>query len=231
MLPVGLVLIFFREFIIVILTNAVVLLVFLAVDFGRTILLELVLQLKVGAFTVSQRLVFLQRNLLIHTIIVRTIVGDVQFTIATHYRQVTTTIETASMLGTYRDEVTMEDIIQRSSRIAKDGRSIVIAFAVRRYITTCKHSIADLYTTLNGIVRIDTTISFLVTSKQVCPFAVSLICWQCIQILCRHILVRSVCNIIVGHTLARLHLQHWCDNNLTVFCQLVIRIIVVIMVW
>ena len=111
-----------------------------------------ILQLKVSTLTVCQLTIFFQSNLLTQSIVVRTIVGDIQFTITTHHRQVTTTVETTRMLGTNRDEVVMIDIIERRCGIAEYGDRVGIALTVRRHVTTGKHSIADMHTAFFHIV-------------------------------------------------------------------------------
>ena len=108
-----------------------------------------IFQLEIGTLTVGQRIVFLQRNLFVHAVVVSTVVGDVQFTIATYHRQVATTIEATRMLGTHGDEVLMVDIVECSRCIAEYRRSVGIGLvAVRRYVTTRKHGIIDMYATL-----------------------------------------------------------------------------------
>ena len=89
-----------------------------------------VFQFEVSTLTVGQLLIFFKGNLLVKSIVVGTIVGDVQFTIATHHRQVTTTIETARMLCTYSDEVVMIDIVQGCRRIAEYGDRVGITLTV-----------------------------------------------------------------------------------------------------
>ena len=115
--------------IILILTDTVILFVGCPVDF-QLLQLELVFQLEVGTFTVGQRLIFRQRDLIVHAIIVSAVVGDVQFTIAVDHRQVATAIQSTSMLRSHGDEVTVEDIIQRCRRIAEYRRGIIIALTV-----------------------------------------------------------------------------------------------------
>ena len=68
-------------------------------------------------------------NLLGNGVVVCSVTGDIQLTIAIDQRQVTITIKTTGMTGTQRDHVTMIDIVDR-------GSSITI---YRHSIGTCRH--------------------------------------------------------------------------------------------
>ena len=116
------------------------------------ILLAQVFQFEVSTLTVGQLLIFFKGNLLVQSIVVGTIVGDVQLTIATYYRKVTTAVETARMLCTYSDEVVMIDIIKCSCGISENGDRVGIALTVRRHVTTSEHGIANMHTALFHIV-------------------------------------------------------------------------------
>ena len=89
-----------------------------------------VFQFEVSTLTVGQLLIFFKGNLLVKSIVVGTIVGDVQLTIATYYREVTTAVETAGMLCTYGDEVVMIDVVQGCRRIAEYGDRVGITLTV-----------------------------------------------------------------------------------------------------
>ena len=80
--PIAYVLIFCRKSIVFIFADAVAYLVVLTTD--GNFLLTQVLQLKVSTLTVGQLAILFQRNLLIQSVVVRTIVGDVQLTVTSH---------------------------------------------------------------------------------------------------------------------------------------------------
>ena len=77
-------------------------------------------------FAVRQVTVFFQGDTTRQTIVVSTIVGDVQLTIAITLRQVTTTIEATGMFGTNGDKVTVIAVIERGCGITKHRGSIRI---------------------------------------------------------------------------------------------------------
>ena len=94
------------------------------------ILLALVLQFEVGTLAVGHFPVLLQCNLRIQSVVVRTIVGNVQLTITTHHRQVATAVQSACMLCTHGDEVVMIDVVERSRGITEHRYSVVVALTV-----------------------------------------------------------------------------------------------------
>ena len=228
LLPKVFSLILFRQCIIVILTDSISYRIWFFIN--SNILLTHIFQLKVSALTVGQCLIFLQRDLIVHTIIVRTIVGDIQLTVTTHHRQVTTAIESTYMFCTYGDEVTVIDIIECGGRVSEYCDGVGKTLSVRRYVTTGKDSIVDMNTTFYGVVVISSTISFFVTSEQISPSAVRLFCRQCIQVFGRHIFIGSIVHTKITNALTRLHLQHRCNNHLTVLCQIAITIFIINMV-
>ena len=83
-------------------------------------------------------------------------------------------------------------------------------------------------TTLHGVVRIDRAVGILFTGKKVSP--VRLIGTQGIQIVGRNVIVRTIVHTIETYALARLNLQHRGNDHLTVFRQIVIRIVIIIVV-
>ena len=192
--------------------------------------LTYILQLEVGTFTIAQRLVFFQRNLLIQTIVVSSVVGDIQLTITTHQRQVTTTIESTSMLRTNSNEVVVIDIIKRSSGITEYRCGIAIALTVRRHVTSGKHSIVDMYATLYLVV-----IRFTARIK-VRPTSICLVSRQGVQIIGRHIIVWMISFLVIpcrwiGYVRTVFpNLQHRSDYHFAVFCQFLIGIIIIIVV-
>ena len=95
---------------------------------GRT----LIFQLEVGALTVGESAIFINTNGLLQSVVVGTIVGDIQFTVAIDHGQVTTTIDTSCMLGTHGDEVTMEYIIERGRGVAVNCRSVGVGLVAVR---------------------------------------------------------------------------------------------------
>ena len=143
-----------------------------------------VFQFEVSTLTVGQLLIFFKGNLLVQSVVVSTIVGDVQLTIATYYREVTTAVETAGMLCTYSDEVVMIDIIKCSCGISENGDRVGIALTVRGNVTTGKHSVADMYTTLFLVIG-----RLLFAHIEVLPSAIALVGRQGVQIFGRNIVV------------------------------------------
>ena len=103
-----------------------------------------VTQLIVVRLTIKKAIIFIDCYFLFNGIVVGTIVGDVQLTIAVNQRQVTIAIQTTSVIGTQRDEVAVIDIIDGSSSIAKHRRCIGIGSRrTCRRVTTGKHRIMD----------------------------------------------------------------------------------------
>ena len=90
----------------------------------------------------------LNSDFLTNTIIVGTIVGDIQSTITIHEGQVTVTIKTTHMVGAQSDEVTVVDIMDRGSSITED-RGGIGKYLIRtcRGVTTGKDSIMNGDTT------------------------------------------------------------------------------------
>ena len=76
--------------------------------------------------TVRQVTVFFQGDTTRQTIVVGTIVRDIQLTIAITLGKVSTTIEATGMFRTNGDKVTMITVIERGRGITKDCRSIGI---------------------------------------------------------------------------------------------------------
>ena len=91
----------------------------------RTILTN-IFQLEVSMLTVRQVTVFFQGDTTRQTIVVGTIVRDVQLTIAITLRQVTTTIQATGMFRTNGDKVTVITVIERCRGITKHRGSIRI---------------------------------------------------------------------------------------------------------
>ena len=126
--PVGCCLKFSWQCVILVLTDTVAMMISLSTD--GDIRLTQVFQFEVSTLTVGQLLIFFKGNLLVQSVVVGTIVGDVQLTIATYYRKVTTAVETAGMLCTYSDEVVMIDVVQGCRRIAEYGNRVGITLTV-----------------------------------------------------------------------------------------------------
>ena len=191
------------------------------------IYLTQILQLKISTFAVGQFIVFFQRNLLIHTIVVGTIVGDVQLTIATHHRQVATAIEAASMLGTHGDKVMMIDIVECCCGITKYSNLVGVGLVtVRRHITTGKYRIIDMHATFNLIIII-----FTFTGKELIPWCGSFfLLLQRVQIFCRYILIRLISFIVIFNGIPWTNLQHGRYHHATVFGQFVFTVSIIVMV-
>ena len=78
-------------------------------------------------------------------IVVGTVVGDVQFTIAVDEGQVAVTIETTGISCSDGDEVTVIYIMDRSRGIAKNRGGISIQRTTTGCdVTTCEYSIVDI---------------------------------------------------------------------------------------
>ena len=91
----------------------------------RTILTN-IFQLEVSMLTVRQVTVFFQGDTTRQTIVVGTIVRDIQLTIAITLGKVSTTIEATGMFGTNGDKVTVIAVIERGCGITKHRGSIRI---------------------------------------------------------------------------------------------------------
>ena len=94
--------------------------------------LTLVFQLEVGTLAVGESTILINANGLLQSVVVGTIIGDVQLTVAVHHREVSTTIDTTRMLRTHGDEVTVVKVIECRCGIAIDGSSIGIALVAVR---------------------------------------------------------------------------------------------------
>ena len=113
------------------------------------------MQLEVGTLTAGEFLVFLNGNLIVESVIVGTIVGNVQLTVTIHHRKVTTTIETTDLLCSHGNEVSIVDIIERSRSITEHCRRIgILFFTTACHIATRKNSIMDSHTALWFIIGI-----------------------------------------------------------------------------
>ena len=91
-----------------------------------TLVGTLISQLIISSLTGGKCFILTNCDFTSDGIVVRTIVSDVQTTIAIHEGQVTITIETTGMASTQRDEVTMIDIVDRCCGITKYRRGIGI---------------------------------------------------------------------------------------------------------
>ena len=137
-----------------------------------TILNTLVAQFIIGLLTFKKCRICLIRHFLLilfleEIVIVRTIVGNVQSTIAVNLGQVTVTIESAYMACTDGDEVTVIDVVNGgcSITIYRRGIGVCIFFVGTfcRGISSGKHSIMDNDTVIIGI------------GFQILPFPISLV--------------------------------------------------------
>ena len=86
----------------------------------------IILQLEVGTFTVGQFKVIFIRYVIRHTIVVGTIVGNIQLAIAIYEGQVTVAVETTDMLCADGDEVAVENVVKCSRGVTIDGDGIGI---------------------------------------------------------------------------------------------------------
>ena len=180
--------------------------------FILTVFLTGIFQLVVGCLTGRQVFVLTNGNFLRNGIVVGTIVGDVQLTVAIDQRQVAVTIETASVSCTQGDEVAMIHIVDGCRGITKHGWGVGMGCGqrrTRRRITTGKH----------GIVDDDAGIVQAAPSGCIC-----VLIFQVIQVFSEHIITHFISMTIHRrgclHPGARLyqHLAVLGENLLTVFC-------------
>ena len=109
-----------------------------------TLLQTLIANLIIGCLTSRESLIGFQRNFWVCIVVISTIVGDVQFTIAIDQRQVTITVQSTYTTSTDRDEVTVIDIVDRSCSITEYSRSISKNLGrTGRCVTTGKYSVVD----------------------------------------------------------------------------------------
>ena len=89
-----------------------------------TFLQAFIFQLIIGFFALWEFLICFVIQLFVYMIVIGTVVGDVQLTVAIDEGQVTIAIETAGMPRTNGDEVAVIGIVDRSCGVAIDCRSI-----------------------------------------------------------------------------------------------------------
>ena len=139
------------------------------------------------------------------------------------------------MLCTYCDKVTMIDVIECSGCITihSDGISVSLV-TVRRHITSTKHSVVNMHTTLLRVLRIHLSVQ-IVTSEQVGPLTrpvtMSIFLFpQGVQVVCLKVFILIFGLSIDGSTVSP-HLKPRCNNHLTVLLQIIIIIIIIDVVW
>ena len=115
----------------------------LTIDVG-TFLYTGVFQLVISLFALRQRLVGIEAYLHGDVIVVGTVVGDVQTTVAVHERKVAIAIEAAGVARAYGDEVAVVHVVDGSRGVAIDGCGVGKHIGgTRRHVTSCKHGIVD----------------------------------------------------------------------------------------
>ena len=109
-----------------------------------TLLQALVADFVVSLLTLGESFVLRQGNRILDVIEVRTVVGDVQLSVAIDKRQVAVAIQTAHTTTTNGDEVAVIDIVDGSCGIAEHRGGVGINLGgTRGGVTAGEHSIVD----------------------------------------------------------------------------------------
>ena len=112
--------------------------------FIYTVFNTLVLQFIIGSLTRRQVVIILNRDFLGNGVVVCTVVGDVQTTVAVDEGQVTIAIQTADMSRTHGNQVAVVGIVEGGRGIAEHRGGVGIDRGrTRCRVTAGKHGVMD----------------------------------------------------------------------------------------
>ena len=211
LLPVLLGLVAFVEGGVDLFRNGLALLVFYAADGHSAFLHALVFKLEVGFLAVAEVAILVKGDLLVESVVVGSVVGNVQLTVAVDDGKVATAVETAGVLGSDGDKVAVVDVAQRCRDVAEHGGGIGIDL-----VGTDGHVAAGK----DGVVYYDAGIA------DARPAVVGVFVSECVEGIGGHVLVDVVCPSVNSD--GREHLCVGFEHYPAVFGELAVLVVIVV---